>query len=691
MSSGCIKFIGIISVMASTCLFATDNISLKEVTVSANKMEENIKDIPQSVSVIDENEIEEKRIKDTDGIMRQIPNLSAEHFIYKTRVNFRGINHSDFTNSNPITVYIDGIASSNNMGNYNSILNNVERVEILRGPQSTIYGKDSIGGVVNVVSKQPKNEWSGAVGSEYGSYNYMMGNFNANGALINDILFLNVGGYASKDDGWIKNEYNGDKKANKTNDHKFDATVTVKPTDRLTARLTLVEERSKEYFYRGGTGLFGTINLKDAKRANFEVPTDSLVKTFSQALGVDYEFDRVKFSSVTTHKKSKASGIYDSDFTYAPSLPSNGLIQFQDVHLDTLSQEFRLNSINTDKFKWVSGLYFEREKTQNKRMGQQFNQGGMKMEMDAPATIKADTAAVFGQSSYELTDSFLLTLGGRFQRIKKDIDMAAFMTPLGMSKGAPINTLKDGKSWNKFLPKAGLTYKINDDLSAFVSYSQGYLSGGYNYYAFIKEQAFDAQKSYNYEIGLRGNAFDNRLRFSLSAFHMDIKDIHLYSILPGGIFITSNGGKAKSDGIELEALYRVSSELDISGAFGINKTKYKENIQYPNAVNKRIENTPNYTFNLGVAYTHPSGIYTRLDLRGNGDKYFDAENKFKQKSWMTADIRAGYRFKAFDIYGYITNITNNSHVVTFMHHGGISGMNHFGDPRRFGMGVRYSF
>lgn len=269
MSLNHIKFVGIISVAASVCLFGADSVSLKEVTVSANKMEENIKDIPQSISVIDENEIEEKRIKDTDSIMRQIPNLSAEHFIYKTRVNFRGINHSDFTNSNPVTIYIDGISTSNNMGNYNSILNNVERVEILRGPQSTIYGKDSIGGVVNVVSKPPKNEWSGAVGSEYGSYNYMMGNFNANGALIDDVLFLNIGGYASKDDGWITNEYNGDKKANKTNDHKFDLAFTLKPTDRLTTRLTLVEERSKEHFYQGGTGFFGTIDLKDAKKANF--------------------------------------------------------------------------------------------------------------------------------------------------------------------------------------------------------------------------------------------------------------------------------------------------------------------------------------------------------------------------------------------------------------------------------------
>ena len=165
----------------------------------------------------------------------------------------------------------------------------------------------------------------------------------------------------------------------------------------------------------------------------------------------------------------------------------------------------------------------------------------------------------------------------------------------------------------------------------------------------------------------------------------------MYKILPGGIFITSNGGKAKSDGIEFETLYRVSSAIDINGALGIIKTKYKENIQYPKAVGKRIENTPSYTANLGVSYTHPSGIYARFDLRGAGSKYFDAENQIKQKSWLSADVRAGYRFKDFDVYGYVTNITNEEYVLTYMYHGGISEMNHFNDPRKFGLGVRYSF
>ncbi|PSM53136.1 TonB-dependent receptor [Campylobacter blaseri] len=692
MQSSYFKCLTILSLVATTSIFANESISLEQITVSANKMEENIKDIPQSISVIDENEAEEKRIRTVNEIVREIPNLTSSVFINKTRMNFRGINHSDFTNSNPVTVYIDGIPNSNQMSNYDAILTNIERIEVLRGPQSTIYGKDSIGGVINIITKTPQNEWSGNLGTEYGSNNYMMGSFNANGALVEDKLFLNLGGFGSKDDGWITNDYNNDKKANKYNKYKFDGTITFKPTDRLTARLTLAKERVKDYFYKGGTGNFGQIDRNDAKHAKFEVPTHTTISSFAQSLGIDYEFDKAKFSSITAHKKSNTKGVYDGDFKYDEIVTNNnGLNQFQHVVIDMISQELRLSSLNTDKFKWITGLYFEREKTNNKRMGQQFVQGGFKMELDAPAKMKADTMAIFAQGNYNLTDSLALTLGGRYQKIKKDIDLKFYITPLGMPKGTPVNALNDNTSWSKFLPKAGLTYKINDDLSAFISYSQGYLAGGYNYYAMIKEQNFDPQISNNYEIGLRGNALDNSLRFSVSAFHMDIKDIHMYKMFPGGLFTTSNGGKAKSDGIELEALYRVTNELDISGSLGIIKTKYKENITDSRAIGKRIENTPNYTANLGISYTMPNGIYARADLRAEGSKYFDAANTLKQKSWISADVRAGYRFKDFDIYGYVTNITNEEHIETFLNHGGMGGMNHFNDPRRFGIGLKYSF
>ena len=688
-----------LSIIASSYVLGAESVSLSEVTVSANKMEENIKDIPQSISVIDENALEEKRIRNIAAVAREIPNMNFSTFIRNTRINFRGINHSEFTNSNPVVIYIDGVPHSSVYGNYNALLTNAERVEVLRGPQGALYGKDSIGGVINVITKAPKNEWGGNFTAEYGSHKYMMSGLDANGALIDDKLFMSFGAIGQRDDGWITNAYNKDDRANKNSSYKFNATLTAKPTDRLTARLTLSADRAKDGFFQGGIGILGKLKRDDAKTANYEVPTTMDSKSFAQSLGVEYEFDKVKFTSITAHKNSHADGKYDADFVFKNSPNEDGLEQWQDVEIDTLSQEFRLNSVNEGKFKWIAGIYLEKEETENKKMGQEFYDGAQKNGQNAPAKFESDTVALFGQASYDVVDALTLTLGGRYQQIKKDVDLRMrYYVPIpawGMSN----YDLKDGARWNKFLPKFGVLYRLNDDISLFANYSTGYLAGGYNYFA-SRDNAgnkFNPQTSHNYELGIHGNAFDNRLRLSATLFYMDIKDVHTYQILPPNSYITKNGGDAVSKGFEIEALYRVSSEIDISGSFGLSKTKLKNHkvldrtiMQDVDVSGNKIQNTPAYTAALGISYTHPSGIYTRADLKSNGSLYFDEQNRQKQGSWITADVRLGYRFKDFDVYGYVTNLTNEEYVESYLFNGRY-GMVHFNDPRKFGVGFRYSF
>jgi iron complex outermembrane receptor protein len=146
----------LVSVVTSSLIYASDSevINLSEISVSANKMEENIQDVPQSITVIDEEILQEKGIKNAEGIMREIPNMtpSGSGGMGRT-VSFRGLNMSSFSNSNPVVIYVDGVPYYDRY-DFNPSLANVEQVEVLRGPQGTLYGKDSIGAVINIVSKQ---------------------------------------------------------------------------------------------------------------------------------------------------------------------------------------------------------------------------------------------------------------------------------------------------------------------------------------------------------------------------------------------------------------------------------------------------------------------------------------------------------------------------------------------------------
>jgi iron complex outermembrane receptor protein len=183
------------------------SMNLENITVTANKIEENMKDVPQSITVIDEYVLEEKGIRNVADVIGEIPNMKISHD-HGNSVNFRGLNASMFTSNNPVVIYIDGIPYADRFG-FDASLANVERIEVLRGPQGILYGKDAIGGVINIVTQEPDNVFRGKAGVEYGSFNSMRGVFNGSGPLIRDTLYLGLNGQYQRDDGWIENTHAG--------------------------------------------------------------------------------------------------------------------------------------------------------------------------------------------------------------------------------------------------------------------------------------------------------------------------------------------------------------------------------------------------------------------------------------------------------------------------------------------------
>ena len=677
---------------------ATEDIVLGEVSVTANKISENLKDVPQSISVVDSTELEERGVKNVEELTKTIPNITGVSGMYEG-ISTRGLNPSIFTSSNPVTVYVGGVAQSNKDAAYIPITN-IDHVEILRGPSSAIYGKDSIGGVINIVLKEPTNEWSGSVGAEYGSSKYMLGLFETNGALIDDKLFLGLNGSASKDGGWIINDLKGEK-ANDKKNYNFGLNLKIVQTDRLTVKIR------GDIFHRQDNSLdelfipkskLGSISKDEAKHINLENPARVKQTSTSGALDLKYEFDKFNVNSSTTYRKVKKDGLYDEDFgskaTYLH--PDHySLITFLNSKNDTFSQELRFSSTDEQNFKWVGGLYFENEKQVFGPIGDQYGNGGNTVVEDWPSVNRAQTISTFGQIIYPITSKFDVTLGGRLQQIKKHTKVDYLSYELGKNPGTPVFSMDEKETFKTFLPKFALGYDLTNELNIYAMYSKGYLAGGFNFYTIggsREDNKFNAQTSDDYEIGVKGS-YDN-FRFSTALFYMAIKGTHIFytDLNNPNVYYTANANKSTSMGAEFEGTLRASKDLDINLAASLLKTKYGDYINKDGTNNKgnKIERNPGFKFALGASYYAPIGIYARLDGNMIGKTYFDAQNKLAQKSYFTTDAKVGYLKDSFDVYFYVKNLTDKEYF-SHIRDRARNVLATYGNGRMFGVGVKYSF
>ncbi|NCC26087.1 MAG: TonB-dependent receptor [Deltaproteobacteria bacterium] len=691
---------------AETTNATSDNgtMTLEKITVTANKMEEDIQKVPQSITVIDEFEIEEKGLKTVQDVVDRIPNMLASPY-HGTAVSFRGLNQSMFTNNNPVVIYIDGVPTSNRYG-FDFSMANVERIEVLRGPQGTLYGKDAMGAVINVVTKDAGSTWRGKINTEYSSWNTLWGLANVSGPLMEDTLSMGINGQYSQTDGWIRNDYPGmNPDVGRKHEHDINGYLLFTPTDRLRVRLSASNGYHK--LHRGtelalpGNPKLSDFKRDDLKHQRLDIEDNSKIEINDQSLTASYDFDFLKVESITSHRTQTQRGLFDG-FPAATDDPLfDGLTMFDDTDLSLLAEELRFSSPNTEGFRWVGGLYFEKEKTKMGPYGQEFPmfdpETGAYLgpyTQNAESDTDAMTQAVFGQIVFPFAERFELTLGGRYQHIKKEMDLDMYMLPKGQS-GPPMFSISPEKSWEAFLPKAALSYALTDNWTAYVSYAQGYMPGGFNNFAMGGSDAdntFEPEQSYNYEAGLKAE-YDS-WRLAACGFYMDIKDIHVYKSV-GAMYLTANAEKAHSQGFELEGTWLPPLDgLEISGALALLEAKYDDyDTGTTNLKGERIDGAPSYSVRLGVDYHHSSGLYGWTEVRQVGDvHYYDgAQQSFvKADPYTLADLKIGYLYEGWDFYGYVKNIFDEEYINGFRSNYMMS-VAGFGDPRSFGVGLAYNF
>ncbi len=667
-----------------------EHVSLEKLIVTAEKTEAKAQDVAIPMTVLSKIDLEDRGIVQFDDLAGDIPNL---HFLGAARMgggsfNFRGLGMfgmSVISEKSPIVVNFDGIPWEGRF----SLLSNfddVQRIEFLRGPQGSLYGKNAMGGVLNVTTVQPDNQFQGKVGLGAAADNTYGVTARVQGPLVNDKLFYLISVSLHKTDGWLTDHTPGGEEnwAHEENQQVLTKLIYT-PTERFTAAF--------QYSYGNDDGGNGPWVL--GRDVVYDVTTgftnpDFNTSSHDAALKMDYSFEKMTLTSLSTMR------LTHTDSNQYFGLPTSA--GFDDIDENIFSQEIRLASnAGPGQVSWLAGVFYSREHLNRKTTGYNFDMRDMGYgftAFDYPTVIDSDMYALFGQAAIPLfSEKLTLTLGGRYEYVKRDMDHKYRESDYlsGMLYGESGYSLDS--NWDSFLGRAALSWQWNRDAMAYVSVAQGYTPGGFNYLENDPQYAaFDEQKSLDYELGVKAMLWDGRLMLNPNIFYTDYKDLQISEEVAPMQYVVVNAGESHAQGIEIDWRAKLSASLELYGSIGLIKAEYDDYKELgQDYSDNTIVNTPNYTVNVGAVYRNPNGFFAAIDFQALGKTYFSTDNDaaFRRGAFSLVNGKIGWEFASgLEAYVYVTNALDEEYFTETVQE---YGMYLVGPPRTFGMQLNYHF
>jgi len=654
------------SALLCSTLIANEVKSLNTLTVTAQKNEENVQKVPISLSVFDETSISDKSISTLDDIAKYTPNLFLFNTGFQglTTPSIRGISANLLSFSSPVSMYVDGVPTMSSFGFSDSLMD-IERIEVLKGPQGTLYGKNSEAGVINIITKKPNNETKAKIFTTLGTDGKREFGLNISGALIKNTFYAGISYKHDEKDGFIKHSTTGDYINEKQTDYgKLNLFYT--PTDNLD--ISFIASRNKNDN--------GAIDWAKAGQNLDNVSVSSNLDGYSKptitsyALNIDYKIDNTtKIKSITAKRIHKDKVALDNDLS-----PMSIIHIFRDYKFDTLSQELRLEK-EIGNTKIISGIYTDKEENDLSLV--------MKTRMDPtganshPQKLNSKTYSFFTNVIYPINEKLTLNTGIRYDKEKKDIAIDK-------------SNIYLENDWSNISPKLSLQYNINPSSITYATVSKGYRSGGFNPFATSNNyKTYDEESLISYELGYKSLFFNNRLKLNTALYYMDIDDMQVQTMPTPGVVYMINAASATSKGIELDLEALLTDNLTLYSSLGINKTTFKEFTDKGNDYSNNYNPfAPKYNFNLGMQYRDESGIYARADINGYGKTYFDSANKYFQKAYELVNVKLGYEENNYDIYLYANNLFDKEHHATNYFNGTTTA---YREGREIGVQLAYRF
>lgn len=661
-----IKLSVIASILLTYNLSAKETKNLEEVTVTAQKNEENVQNVPISMSVFNDIQLEDQSISNIEDIGKYSPNL----FFFNTgqqgllSPSIRGIAASVISYSTPVSLYVDGVPTMSSFG-FADGLEDIERIEVLKGPQGTLYGKNSEAGVINVITKKPDNETKGKFHTKLGNNGKKEYGLNISGPIIEDKFYMGISYKHNEKDGFIKDTKTGEYINHKENDYgKVNLRYT--PSDKLD--ISLIASKSKN---KNGAHDWAKAGQDKNPTSSSNLKGSSTPSIETLALNIDYDLDsNTKIKSITTKRVHKDKAILDND------LSAQTIRHFyRDYKFDTLSQELRLEKkFNTTNV--VAGIYLDKEKDDLflKRITMMDPSGAN----SKPQKLSSQTMSLFTNIIHPINDKLTINAGIRYDKEKKDIKI-------------DDSNISIENNWKNISPKLSLQYNINNKSMTYATVAKGYRSGGFNPYASTNDkESYDEENLTSYEIGYKAMFLENTLKVNTALYYMNIDDMQVQEMPTPGIVYIVNAASATSKGFELEVEALLNNEFTLFASGGYNKTtfdKFKDNSgDYSGNYNPYA---PKYNFNLGIQYRNDKGYYARADINGYGKTYFDSANKYSQEAYELVNAKIGYEQDNYDIYLYSNNIFNKNHDATNAYFNGTTTI--YKEDREVGIQLTYRF
>lgn len=732
--------------------FAQDDRSvggLAEIVVTAQKRSESVQDTPLAISALNAEMLESRGVADVVSLSALAPSLTTTAGTGKSNaiIKIRAIGESDvqLTNDSPVGIYVDGVIVGRAAGGSFELLD-LERVEVLRGPQGTLYGRNTTGGAVNLIMRKPGDEFGAEFTGSFGRWDYLQARASVDTGEIGDTgLAARFSVLHRQRDGSYDNlttpdrhdpgSFNADSVRAAVSFDKgtgirgyYSYDYTHMRSTAVHTQLTAAAQRVIDYFGSseslGGAPFQGPRpTQRNTFSAGSNITTD---KTQGHNLTVELDLSsNLTLRSITGHRRM-VSDLVDGDIdgltglvglVVSPGTPSVRSVRLFDGDIyrkqRQFSQEFNLIGSAGDWLDYVVGaFYFEesgREVNPQKLTavipigGGQF--GGVDVVNNLVYSMESKSKALFGQVTAELVPGLKFTGGLRHTRDDKKVDQVSPM-PRALEN-----------DWSKLNWSATVQYEFNPDIMAFGRVATGYKAGGFNVRA--NNDGYDPEYVTSYEVGLKSDLLDRRLRFNGTLFYMSLRDKQLNQLFAGGTGLvteTVNAGKAIYKGVELEVEALPVDSLRLNASLGYTDPSFKtfmffdtDKGQFVNIGNDaKFTYSSKVTMNAGAEYEFGDvlgGILSaRLDYSyRSGARYniipyasispFDEAIRAKGYGLldgriMLSDLKIGNSEAVITLWG--RNLTNKKYRTQGIDFGSLGfGVNSYGEPTSYGLDVKF--